>query len=211
MPAPGISGEQLDRMNGWLEVMWSDGQAVSDPAPPPLFLLTKDDGTTVTLTIDEEVLRQAGGVFAVNRRQVSLSGSWQNDASGAPRGFEVQSVMPQRMRGAEAAPGGSQAWISILCKFSDSVSEPRALSYFHNMYADSYPGLGHCWREQSYDLVDLTGSSAAGWFTLPQPRSITSMTCTSTASSTSTSSKPPGTAPRPPIRPCTSPATPAST
>jgi hypothetical protein len=49
------------------------------------------------------------------------------------------------MRGAEAEAesGGSQAWISILCNFSDSASEPRVLSYFQNMYADSYPGLGH--------------------------------------------------------------------
>ncbi|HEX6099444.1 MAG TPA: Ig-like domain repeat protein [Thermoanaerobaculia bacterium] len=160
-------------MNGWLEVVWSDAEAASDPAPPPLFLLTRDDGTTVTLAVDEEVLRRAGGVFAVNRRQVSLSGAWQNDASGAPRVFAVQAVTPRRTRGgeAEAAPGASQAWISILCKFSDSASEPRPLGYFQNMYADSYPGLGHYWREQSYDKVDITGSSAAGWFVLPQPRS----------------------------------------
>jgi hypothetical protein len=39
------------------------------------------------------------------------------------------------------------------------------------MYANAFPGLDHYWRELSYNQVDVTGSTAYGWFNLPQPRS----------------------------------------
>jgi M6 family metalloprotease-like protein len=66
---------------------------------------------------------------------------------------------------------GNQRWISILCKFSDVPAEPNPLSYFQNMYSSARPGLDHYWRELSYNRVNLQGSTAVGWFTLPQPRS----------------------------------------
>ncbi len=39
------------------------------------------------------------------------------------------------------------------------------------MYANVFPGLDHYWRAQSYNMVDVVGSSAAGWFELPHTRS----------------------------------------
>ncbi len=66
---------------------------------------------------------------------------------------------------------GSQPYVSILCKFSDFSVEPKNLAFFQGMYANAFPGLDHYWRELSYNQVDLLGSNAYGWFTLPQPRS----------------------------------------
>jgi M6 family metalloprotease-like protein len=39
------------------------------------------------------------------------------------------------------------------------------------MYSDAYPGLDHYWRELSYNTINVVGSGAVGWYTLPQPRS----------------------------------------
>lgn len=65
---------------------------------------------------------------------------------------------------------GNQPWITILCKFADVSIEPQPLSFFQVMYQNTYPGLDHYWREATYNTMNVTGSSAAGWFTLPQPR-----------------------------------------
>ena len=47
----------------------------------------------------------------------------------------------------------------------------RDRSYFTGMYSNTYPGLDHYWRETSFNQVNIAGSAAYGWFTLPQPRS----------------------------------------
>jgi M6 family metalloprotease-like protein len=38
------------------------------------------------------------------------------------------------------------------------------------MYASTKPGLDHYWREVSYDNINVLGSTATGWFTLPHNR-----------------------------------------
>jgi len=37
------------------------------------------------------------------------------------------------------------------------------------MYGATYPGLDHYWREASYNNINLVGSTAVGWYTLPHP------------------------------------------
>ena len=58
-----------------------------------------------------------------------------------------------------------------MCKFQGDPSEPNPLSYFQNMFSSAYPGLDHYWRQQSYNLINTEGSTAAGWFTLPHAHS----------------------------------------
>ncbi len=74
--------------------------------------------------------------------------------------------------GAQATPEttpvtGSQPFISIPCKFSNVAAEPKSLAYFQGMYSSARPGLDHYWRELSYNKINLTGSKAVGWYTLP--------------------------------------------
>ncbi|HKJ65261.1 MAG TPA: hypothetical protein VJ969_07655, partial [Desulfopila sp.] len=71
----------------------------------------------------------------------------------------------------EAGVSGNQPWVSIMCKFADTATEPRNLAYFSSMYSSLYPGLDHYWREASYNSVNINGSSAHGWYTLPRERS----------------------------------------
>ncbi len=63
---------------------------------------------------------------------------------------------------------GSLPWITILCKFSDIAVEPKNLAFFQGMYANTSPGLDHFWREQSYNIANVAGSNASGWFVLPE-------------------------------------------
>lgn len=39
------------------------------------------------------------------------------------------------------------------------------------MYANAKPGLDHYWRELSFNLANVSGSTATGWYTLTHPRS----------------------------------------
>ena len=81
-----------------------------------------------------------------------------------------------------AAPGkvtlkeplsGSQAWVTILCRFGDATSiTPHPISQYQDRMGSSYPALGHYWREVSDgNIPNLSGSMVKGWYNLPQPRS----------------------------------------
>ena len=51
-------------------------------------------------------------------------------------------------------------------------TEQKPVSFFQGQYGTNAGQLGHYWKDVSYNKIDLTGSSAYGWFTLPQPRSF---------------------------------------
>ena len=68
---------------------------------------------------------------------------------------------------------GSQAWVSILCRFADLTDiTPHPVSYYEKLMGSSEPGLAHYWKEVSYgNIPDLRGSIVVGWYNLPRPRS----------------------------------------
>ena len=68
---------------------------------------------------------------------------------------------------------GSQAWVTILCRFADATDvTPYPVSFYEKMMRASYPGLAHYWKELSYgNIPNLAGSRVVGWYNLPQPRS----------------------------------------
>jgi len=129
--------------------------------------LRLDDGSRVSLEIGEEHLSALGGPMAAYGSRVRI---WL-PADGGNLGSSI--VHPLAIEAAESgAPGpdraaGSYPYVSLMCKFSDISLPPEGLSYFQNMYGNSYPGLDHYWRRQSYNMVNVVGSAAAGWFTLP--------------------------------------------
>ncbi len=152
-------------VSGWFSIVWGDGAAGSGSARE-VYTLATEDGQTIALQFDG-----AQSVLGWNGQYVTVRGV--ETASNVMR-VESLSVeqMPQKT---EAAFGslvsGSRPFISIMCKFSDVAAEPNNLSYFQSMYGNSYPGLNHYWREISYDVANVAGSNAVGWYTLPQPRS----------------------------------------
>lgn len=69
---------------------------------------------------------------------------------------------------ATAAPlSGHHPFVSIACRFADIAARPNSLSFFRQMYSANYPGLDDYWREVSNGHIDITGSTAFGWYTLP--------------------------------------------
>ena len=56
-------------------------------------------------------------------------------------------------------PRGS---FTILCKFVDEEGEPESPADFERLLGESYPGLGHYWREVSYGRMSLAGSKVVG-------------------------------------------------
>jgi hypothetical protein len=173
------TSEPAVTLTGWLTVIWGDGEPGSGYSTKE-YWLNQESGEVTVLLIDDKLISAAGGLLAVNGKRVTVSGPLRLAAAGAgPTTLQVESLtlLETDMSPAGVAAGqgiattGNQRWISILCKFSDVPAEPNPLSYFQDMYRSTRPGLDHYWRELSYNKVNLLGSTAVGWFTLPQPRS----------------------------------------
>ncbi len=169
-PTPIGTDESVATLNGWFMVVWADGKPGTHLSYEE-YWLTSDDGKMTRLQIDPTFLESVGGSLALNGQQVQVQGTWLADGS-----LQVAALQPEASSRA-AAPSkpevtGSQPWITLLCKFSDIITETRPVSYFTQMYTSTYPGLDHYWRELSYNLLNLQGSgSVSHWYTLPQPQS----------------------------------------
>ncbi len=169
LPPEGIN------LNGWFNILWGDGEDGSTTAQQ--YLLETDTHGSVNLTIGEELIQSLGGVLNLAGKKVSVAGEWllTPEVDGQLQAFQVASFSLQDYEtnnlDVTTQVSGSQPWVSIMCKFSDYSQEPKNLAYFQGMYASSRPGLDHYWQEVSYNNVNVLGSTAVGWFTLPQPRS----------------------------------------
>jgi M6 family metalloprotease-like protein len=170
-----------ERMSGYLTVLWGDPPTAKEEPGWLLVSLVDERGSTTYLALSEELLRATGGLAALNGRRAEITTPKGSSGMGASaeNPVEVTSLrlLPERTEGAAGSPEpaavtGSQPWISILCKFSDILTEPEALSFFQGMYANTPGGLDHYWREVSYDEISVAGSIARDWVTLPHPRSF---------------------------------------
>lgn len=137
------------------------------------YSLIDDAGRWTTLLLEETLLRSLGGASALDRKRVRATG-----ALVPPGTLRVRSIDLESAPGAGAplfgvAPlAGPQRWVTILCRFGDATSvTPHPKTWFETLMGTSSPGMDHCWREVSYEIINLTGSVVVGWYDLPQPRS----------------------------------------
>lgn len=162
-------------IEGVISLVWGDGHPDAPMAVGPIVRLTDDAGRTVELILDEKDAEHLGGFRVLNGRRAAVHGTWAQRASPARArpALEVDALVLVDLEepSAISALTGSHPWVSLMCKFSDKPAQPKALSYFLNMFANSYPGLDHYWRELSYNNANLAGSTAAGWVTMAQPHS----------------------------------------
>ena len=121
----------------------------------------------------EEIIKQLAGQPV--RIQFIQQGKQAIPENGMPAPLAIQSIEPLPLQAMSASNpnhvSGSQPWISILCKFSDINDEPKNLQYFKDMYDNAAGRLDHYWQEVSYGAIDVEGSTAVNWVTLPSPRS----------------------------------------
>ncbi len=153
-----------EALQGIFSIIWGDGEPGTGISLERYFI-TLADGQTLPLNISPSAWPE-GGALALNRQSVVVWGSV-NSLDGVS--FDVDQIGLNQDAHTESVIG-SKPWISIMCKFSDVASEPKDLAFFTGMYSSAYPGIDHFWREVSFNLVNLNGSSAVGWYTLPFPR-----------------------------------------
>jgi M6 family metalloprotease-like protein len=156
-------------LSGRLEILWADGQPGTGLSETHYRLVRPGEpdvelqfGAALPLPIDQ--------LLRARDHWVTLSGAWLADGFRVAGVTTVQSADPAPV----SAPlvSGSQPWVSVMCKFNDVAAEPKNAAYFQTMYGSTYPLLDHYWREQSYNLVNIVGStSTIQWYTLPHPRS----------------------------------------
>lgn len=181
--ATGVHAQTIEQ--GLLQLEWGDPPraAVGAPRLAPKFTasLLRDDGTRIPLDPAQAKLA-AGDLYVLANRRVAVAFETQARVmSSAPA---IQAIVPAdrttqsapvhaaNARVMAAAPiNGTTRWVTLMCKFSDAVEEQKDLAFFQSQYGEGVGQLGHYWREVSYNKINLTGSTAHGWYTLPSPRS----------------------------------------
>jgi len=165
---PSLAAQEPLVLEGRLSVLWGDPGPTASAAEVRL-LLTSANGVQREIEAPDPVVEAAGGLVALNGRQVSVT---------LARSVSPPSETVVDVRLTDSPPDsiggviGSKPWVTVACKFSDIAAEPKNLAYFQGMY-DNAPGrLDHYWREVSYDAIDVVGSLAVDWVNLPNPQSF---------------------------------------
>lgn len=88
-----------------------------------------------------------------------------------PAGY-VRSTDWAPRRNGQQSPGpfqqGSKPFVTILAKFADRASESAPRSYYDNMFGNTFPAIGHYYRNVSNGVMNTDGSTVVGWITLPK-------------------------------------------
>jgi M6 family metalloprotease-like protein len=170
---PATPGPQTANLSGILTIKW--GAAHGHASPQTIYELVDDQQQVHRLAIDPERMPAPGGILPFNGKHVTLQATPEAAPSRpglAPR-LQVAAVElsePPARAAVAPAISGSQPFITLMCKFADYAGEPRALPFFASQLGGARPGFDHYIRELSYGMVNLDGSTAVGWLTLPQDR-----------------------------------------
>lgn len=177
---PAASAAEFETLTGRLDVAWGDPQPGSGLGGATALTLTDGSGSRHRLSISRELAERHGGFIAWNGRrvevQVHLDEAFEVARPGVRR-VAALTLLPSEGDdtggGTEVLGGvtGSHPWVSLLCKFSDIPDEPQNLAFFQGMFGNEEGALDHYWREQSYDTIDIVGSTAIDWVDLPSPQS----------------------------------------
>jgi M6 family metalloprotease-like protein len=170
------AASETETYTGTFGIIWGDGSAGSG-LTAETYWLSDGAGLPLRLDLTPELAQPWGGPLALNGRRLTVTGTRAAVSAQADEVdvLQVQSLEPAAGVGTAdlgtQAVTGSQPWVTIMCKFPDRPASSTGLSYFQGMYGTTYPTLDHYWRELSYNNINVVGSNAVGWYTLPQPRS----------------------------------------
>ena len=173
-----VSVAQAEIVQGYLELRWGDPLSIQGkPEPPPRFVATLVTDGGLRHTLDPAQARRAAvDLYALASRRVAVEFS--RSKRGGARLIEAivpadRPWLPASSKAlvAPKAVLGNTRWVTIACKFKGIAEEQKPVSFFQGQYGTAPGQLGHYWQEVSYGKINLAGSSAHGWFNLPQPRS----------------------------------------
>ena len=187
-------------MIGRLELEWGDpdAQAKASDGPSGQFRATLVDDAGVRRALDTgQALQAAEDLYALYGRRIAVStvpvaakSSGARAAQGrAPQisarridaivpiddlvDDRVKASVPGRARAvaqSDEAVAGVTSWVTLMCKFNDIATEQKTPAFFQSQYGGAIGQLDHYWQEVSYGKINLAGSNAYGWATLPLPR-----------------------------------------
>lgn len=167
-------------MTGRLELVWGDpgpaAKSAGITATEFRVTLVDDDGGRHPLDPDQ-ALRAAEDLYALFGRRVAVSTVPAATKQGGRAARVVDAIVPVgdlvRSKAGEFRPkiAGVTVWATLMCKFNDIATEQKTQSFFQSQYGTAVGQLDHYWQEVSYGQINLAGSAAYGWATLPQPRS----------------------------------------
>ncbi|WP_454832328.1 hypothetical protein [Pseudoxanthomonas wuyuanensis] len=181
----GSAAANAEIVQGQLELRWGDPvpAAASERKPARLqATLVTDGGLRIALDAGQ-ARRAAGDLYALSNRRVAVEFAASGRIMSQQRAIAAivpadrlwQSAPAIDASGrvmAAATVSGTTRWVTLMCRFGDIATEQKALSFFQAQYGNAAGQLGHYWSEVSYGRIDLTGSTAHGWYALPQPRSF---------------------------------------
>jgi len=180
-------------VQGTLQLQWADPPRAlpgrAQAAPQLDAWLDIGPGHRIPLDVTQ-AKRAAGDLYALSNRRVAVSYTARADIASSSRVMSasgalasISAIVPtDRLPARALATGadgrvmasapvlGATRWITLMCKFADVAVEQKPRSFFQNQYGNAPGQLGHYWSEVSYGQVNLAGSSAHGWYTLPKPR-----------------------------------------
>ena len=184
-------------MTGRLELTWGDPGAAANVSQGPAsegpggrFHATLVDDTGGRHALDpDQALHAADDLYALYGRRIAVSTTTTTAKTGGRAARVIDAIVaiddlvpasfPSRTRVSARAPAqggqkitGVTSWVTLMCKFSDIATEQKTLSFFQSQYGAGIGQLDHYWQEVSYGQINLAGSMAYGWASLPEPRSV---------------------------------------
>lgn len=190
LPAPAVRPAAVASevvLQGHLQLYWSDSLPGSKTGSR-LTVTLIDDAERRYLLDTKQALRAAGDLYALKGRRVAMtlvkqSASTAKIGVDANAGMMPEVIVPidepalksskpatQQMAAGmltTTAVTGTKRWVTLLCKFSDVAAVPQPTSFFQSMYTNTRGSLDHYFRQVSNNNINLAGSTAHGWFTLP--------------------------------------------
>ncbi|HKP75384.1 MAG TPA: putative Ig domain-containing protein, partial [Longimicrobiaceae bacterium] len=135
--------------------------------------LVDDAGRGTEIAAPADLVASAGGLLRLNGRRMTVTGDLvpSTDARAVPvlRARRLASAPGPRLEVSAAAKTGPQAYVLLLCRFSDfPSSDPKPKSTYQQWMGPAYPGLDSYWGENSEGRVSIS-APVMGPYVLPRP------------------------------------------
>jgi hypothetical protein len=157
---------------GWLTVVWQTRGLRNELASVRLYLVD-DAGRGTEIAAPASLVAAEGGLLRLNGRRMTVTGDLvpATDPRAVPvlRARTFASAPGPRRELTAAAKEGPQAYVLLVCRFSDlPASDPRPKSTYAQWMGSVYPGLDDYWRENSEGRISIS-APVMGPYLLPKP------------------------------------------
>ncbi|MCP4046103.1 MAG: hypothetical protein GY732_08960 [Gammaproteobacteria bacterium] len=170
-----------ENLVGTLEMLVGDPPPGSGQSAEYRFYLRADNGRSYELSFDPGLMRRRAEMVRWVGEQVKISTPNPGQILETVKPDQKLAVSTVTLIAAEsktsktkdrqaiqAPQSGSKPWVTVFCKFADIETVPSTDTFYENMYSNSPGGLDHYWRENSYESMNIQGSSSSiKWVDLP--------------------------------------------